>query len=219
MAAQGSECAIHLFGEHGAGEFMRKGHGRKREQQIGARFPKRRQAIVTTDEEDEILAGLLGCGDQIDEAGAIQSAAGGIEKDLAGGSMAAEEIEPLRRYFAHFASGIARGTLDELGRNGIGVGIARLAYEIKMQAHAVRYDTAMRLLVLMLCAASILPAADTLQAFGKSWTVVNAADWSVTEPNGEAMLSLVKNRGPLPGPRRPIQFAIADTPAFRSARI
>jgi hypothetical protein len=77
----------------------------------------------------------------------------------------------------------------------------------------------MRLLTLMLCAASILPAADTLQAFGKQWGVVNAADWSDTKENGAELLSLLKNRGPLPGPRRPIQFAIAETPMFHSVRI
>ena len=41
-----------------------------------------------------------------------------------------------------------------------------------------------------------------------------AADWKVDQQEGVPVLRLVQNRGPLPGPRRPIQFALADTPDF-----
>jgi hypothetical protein len=73
----------------------------------------------------------------------------------------------------------------------------------------------MRFFVVMLAVASILSASDTLHVFGKTWQVVNAGDWRVSEKNGEQILSLITHRGPLPGPRRPIQFALAETPALR----
>jgi len=77
----------------------------------------------------------------------------------------------------------------------------------------------MRFLALMLAAASILSASDTLHVFGKTWQVVNAADWRISEESGEQILSLITHRGPLPGPRRPIQFAIAETPVLRKAKV
>ena len=71
----------------------------------------------------------------------------------------------------------------------------------------------MKLLALLFAAAVAVSAADTVTAFGRSWSVPVASDWKVDEAGGAQVLRLAQNRGPLPGPRRPIQFALAE-PAF-----
>ncbi len=70
----------------------------------------------------------------------------------------------------------------------------------------------MRILAAFLVLGSLLPAADTLNVFGYHWTVPVGSDWKVEQNEGTQTLTLAKARGPLPGPRRPIQFALADTP-------
>jgi hypothetical protein len=66
-----------------------------------------------------------------------------------------------------------------------------------------------RLAVVVLIFASAA-GAETVSAFGRKWTVPVASDWKISEQDGTEVLSLVQHRGPLPGPRRPIQFALAD---------
>lgn len=53
-------------------------------------------------------------------------------------------------------------------------------------------------------------AAGTLEVFGRTWSVPVTADWKVAIEDGVPVLRLVEHRGPVPGPRRPIQFALAD---------
>lgn len=77
----------------------------------------------------------------------------------------------------------------------------------------------MRCLLLLLCVAALLPAADTLTIFGHKWTVPNASDWKVEGQGDAQVLRLVTPRGPLPGPRRPIQFALAETQDLSHATI
>jgi len=69
----------------------------------------------------------------------------------------------------------------------------------------------MRVLAGLLLAASLLFAANTLEVFGYKWSVRNPSDWKVDKEGGAQVLHLVTPREPLPGPRRPIQFAIAET--------
>jgi hypothetical protein len=76
-----------------------------------------------------------------------------------------------------------------------------------------------RTLSLLLLSALALTAADNLEIFGHQWTVPNASDWSTGEEAGSPVLHLVTGRNPLPGPRRPFQFALADTPPFRKVTI
>ena len=78
----------------------------------------------------------------------------------------------------------------------------------------VGYDGAMKLLALMAFAVSWMFAADTVEVFGRTWNVPVAADWKVAAEDGVPVLQLVEHRGPLPGPRRPIQFALADVPEY-----
>jgi hypothetical protein len=64
----------------------------------------------------------------------------------------------------------------------------------------------------LLCAlvSSCLLAESSLNVFNQSWTVPNAADWSITQDGAASVLHLLVGREPLPGPRRPFQFALAE---------
>jgi hypothetical protein len=68
--------------------------------------------------------------------------------------------------------------------------------------------------LVLLVLAPVLQAADTLSAFGYTWDVYNASDWKVETVDGSPVLELLTGREPLPGPRRPMQFALAQTPNF-----
>ena len=72
----------------------------------------------------------------------------------------------------------------------------------------------MKTMVLLALAAAALPAAETLKIFGREWGVRVASDWAVAQDNGGEVLRLVQAREPLPGPRRPIQFALTDLPDY-----
>jgi hypothetical protein len=74
----------------------------------------------------------------------------------------------------------------------------------------------MKLIAILCLAAAGLFAADTLDVFGHTWSVPVAADWRVDQQEGAQVLHLVEHRGPLPGPRRPIQFALTDVPEYTS---
>jgi hypothetical protein len=72
----------------------------------------------------------------------------------------------------------------------------------------------MKLMALMAFGAAWAFAADTLDVFGRPWSVPVAADWKVDTEDSVPVLRLLEHRGPLPGPRRPIQFALADLPEY-----
>ncbi|MDQ2712019.1 MAG: hypothetical protein M3Y24_07270 [Acidobacteriota bacterium] len=72
----------------------------------------------------------------------------------------------------------------------------------------------MRLFFGLLLAASVLAGGDVLSVFGYQWSVVSGPDWRIRSENGAQVLQLVTPLDPLPGPRRPIQFALAQTPDF-----
>jgi hypothetical protein len=69
-----------------------------------------------------------------------------------------------------------------------------------------------RTLLLCLLAAASLPAADTIEAFGLKWSVPVASEWKVEG----AVLKMLAARPPqpAPAPRRPVQFALAETTPF-----
>jgi len=69
----------------------------------------------------------------------------------------------------------------------------------------------MKFFLAMLLLASTLLARDVLHVFGYAWSVPFASDWRIERDNGTPVLHLFRARGPLPGPRRPIQFALAET--------
>lgn len=78
----------------------------------------------------------------------------------------------------------------------------------------------MRFPAVLLLAALTLFAADTLHVFNFNWTVPAAADWKVDRQSGTPVLSLLTGKEPpAAGPRRPMQFAIAETPSFTEATV
>lgn len=78
----------------------------------------------------------------------------------------------------------------------------------------------MKSLVLVSALALNLAAATGfLHAFGHSWTVPEPGDWKVASESGDEIVHLVTARGPVPGPRRPIQFALSDLPPMRDATV
>jgi hypothetical protein len=64
--------------------------------------------------------------------------------------------------------------------------------------------------IVLVIAGVAVAAPDTLSVFGRNWTVPVASDWKISRQDGAEVLTLAEHRGPLPGPRRPIQFALAD---------
>jgi hypothetical protein len=67
--------------------------------------------------------------------------------------------------------------------------------------------------------ASALLGAGTLSVFGRRWDVVNPSDWKIESQEGSPVLELLTPRGPLPGPSRPIQFALAQTKDLQRVKI
>lgn len=73
---------------------------------------------------------------------------------------------------------------------------------------------------LILLAAALLPGADNLQIFGHQWSVPTAADWEIQKEDGGFILHMNTGRAPLAsGPRRPFQFALADTEPFGTVTV
>jgi hypothetical protein len=77
----------------------------------------------------------------------------------------------------------------------------------------------MRILAVLLLTSWALAAADRIHVVKNDWTVPAASDWKVEEQSGVSVLHLIAPRGPLPGPRRPIEFALAETPEFRAVTV
>jgi hypothetical protein len=55
------------------------------------------------------------------------------------------------------------------------------------------------------------PLAGKIKAFGMDWAVIDAADWKVEGTGAGEVLHLVTAKPQERNPRRPIQFALADT--------
>ncbi len=77
----------------------------------------------------------------------------------------------------------------------------------------------MRLLPALALCALALGAADTLDIFGHHWTVRWPSDWKTETQDGVPVLRLVQPREPLPGPRRPVQFTLADVEYTRDLKV
>ena len=75
--------------------------------------------------------------------------------------------------------------------------------------------TALRWKLMAACfaAAGVCSAADSIEAFGLRWQVPIAADWKLEKLEGAPVLELLVPR-PSTQPRRPTQFAVAETPDF-----
>jgi hypothetical protein len=64
-------------------------------------------------------------------------------------------------------------------------------------------------------AAPYIRAGESIQVFGHEWSVLSASDWRIDNTASVPVLQLLTPKGPVPGqPRRPQQFAIAQTSDF-----
>jgi hypothetical protein len=70
------------------------------------------------------------------------------------------------------------------------------------------------LVAVVLPAALVAHADGTLRVFDRQWTVPIESDWQIDQAAGVPVLHLVSSREPLPGPRRPIQFALTEIPRY-----
>ncbi len=73
--------------------------------------------------------------------------------------------------------------------------------------------------VLVLGIAAAAFASGGLDVFGYRWTMPDAADWKLDGEAAAQILHLAVGREPLPGARRPHQFAIAETPDFERVTV
>ncbi len=76
-----------------------------------------------------------------------------------------------------------------------------------------------RTLTALLLPFVLTASAATLHIFGHNWTVPEASDWQIQKDGDAEVLRLQTARGPVPGPRRPIQFALSDMPDAREATV
>src|SRR5579871_2582963 len=81
------------------------------------------------------------------------------------------------------------------------------------------YYDLMRLALLCLAFVCTLSAAENLKIFGRDFAVRVSSDWKVDKEDGADVLRMMQDRGPLPGPRRPIQFALTDVPGYSRATV
>jgi hypothetical protein len=70
------------------------------------------------------------------------------------------------------------------------------------------------MLFAMMACAAMLAGEDRIEAFGLKWTVPAASDWKVKD----GALELTEPR-PSTTPRRPSQYALADTPDYRKVTV
>jgi hypothetical protein len=68
--------------------------------------------------------------------------------------------------------------------------------------------------LLLLLLGSVAYAADNLEIFGIKWAVPLIADWAVEKQEDIPVLRMLVAR-PQTAPRRPVQFALAETPDFQ----
>jgi hypothetical protein len=75
-----------------------------------------------------------------------------------------------------------------------------------------------RAIMACLCLVAACSGADMIEVFGLRWKVPIAADWRIEDVEGAPVLRLLVPR-PSTQPRRPTQFAIAETPDFLTVTV
>lgn len=68
----------------------------------------------------------------------------------------------------------------------------------------------LKAIIIVLATVCVLGATGTLQVFSHQWTVFDPSDWKIETEGDTPVLRLQTGREPLPGPRRPFQFALAS---------
>lgn len=77
----------------------------------------------------------------------------------------------------------------------------------------------MKFAAILAATIALAMGADQLDVFGLKWSVPNSAEWKVDTESGAPVLRLLVGHDPLPGPRRPFQFALADAPVFERVTV
>lgn len=75
-----------------------------------------------------------------------------------------------------------------------------------------------KLVLAVVATVAAMVAGENLTAFGHTWSVPHAADWQVENIEGVPTLRMLVAR-PQEKPRRPLQFALAQTPDWRTVRL
>ena len=73
-------------------------------------------------------------------------------------------------------------------------------------------------LAVFLAFCAVASAADSIEAFGIKWSVPIGSDWKMEKESEAPVLRMLVAR-PQREPRRPTQFALADTPAFHRVTV
>ena len=76
----------------------------------------------------------------------------------------------------------------------------------------------LRVIYGLLAIVPLVCAGEVIDAFGLKWDVPVAADWKLVDVNGVPTLELKVPR-PSTQPRRPTQYALAQTPAYRKLEL
>jgi hypothetical protein len=77
----------------------------------------------------------------------------------------------------------------------------------------------MKSLLAVLLLALSAAAADTIEVFGHKWTVRSVSDWKVEQEDGKPVLRLHVVGPRDPQPRRPVQFALAETEPWQKVTV
>ena len=78
----------------------------------------------------------------------------------------------------------------------------------------------MKIVLGLFLAACLLPAATQFGVFDYNWVVPNSSDWKIDKENGDQVLHLLVGKDPpSTGPRRPMQFAVAQTADFSKVMV
>src|ERR1019366_6258556 len=136
VAAQGREDAVNLFGQHGARQFVRERHGGHRHPLVRPRRPSGGQSVVSADQEHQVATLHFSFRDQPCDPRGIHRLAGRVEEDLAGGGMLLPQVCPVGTNLAHLTGRITRGAPHKIRRDGVGVGVLRLADEVEVDLHS-----------------------------------------------------------------------------------
>jgi len=140
MSAQRCERAVNLLGQNGSGEFVRHRQGGERQQEVGAVAPRLRQAVMPSNDEDQIAARHFGFGEQICEGGGVDRASRGIEQYFLRTRMFGAEVG-IGFDFGHACGRVAVCALNVVRGERVGVKVFGFADVIEEKLHSAGIGT------------------------------------------------------------------------------
>ena len=142
VIAQDRPGAIDLLGQHNSGEFVRISHRRQREQQVRSMAPACRMTFSAANDEHQFTALFVISFQHHGKLMRIHFFARRIQQHLGAGGMPYPRIVARGLDFAHLTRRKAGAAFDILGGHRIGVRVARLAGEEKINLHlSVKLNT------------------------------------------------------------------------------